>query len=290
MDFFLAATVLVCYLIFKAFRKSQVKVNLKSKNILITGASSGLGKSLAENLCKHHNVNLFLCARSVGKLEELKKDLKAINPNNVVEVYYLDLCKTETIGDFVGSLVQNHKIDTIINNAGVRFRGDILSTSYEVYKKVFETNFFGQVALTNGFVKYFVKSGIKGHIVNIGSVQAKLSTPYRAPYSASKHACQAFYDAVRAETTKHGIKVTTVHPGYIKTDSSKNAILSDGSVSGKSEVEKGMTSDEVACRIIDAIAENKNEILVAPVQNYIAVYIRAFLPNMYFFLIKKRAK
>ena len=173
MDFFLVATVLVCYLIFKAFRKSQAKVNLKSKNVLITGASSGLGKSLAENLCKHHNVNLFLCARSVGKLEELKKDLKAINPNNVVEVYYLDLCKTETIGDFVGSLVQNHKIDTIINNAGVRFRGDILSTSYEVYKKVFETNFFGQVALTNGFVKYFVKSGIKGHIVNIGSVQVR---------------------------------------------------------------------------------------------------------------------
>ena len=173
MDFILITTFLVCFLVIKMFRKSQVKANLKNKNILITGASTGLGKSLAENLFKSHNVNLFLCARSIEKLEQLKKELEVINSENVVEVYYLDLSKTETIEHFVKDLIQKHKIDTVINNAGVRFRGNILSTKCEVYKKVFETNFFGQVALTNCFVEYFVNSGIKGHIINIGSVQVR---------------------------------------------------------------------------------------------------------------------
>merc|ERR1739838_197724 len=265
------------------------KVNLKGKAVLITGASSGLGRALAIALHKH-GCKLHLCARNMEALNKIKQSL-----GTNVKTYYLDLSKLDSIDKFSNKFFMDDTagIDILVNNAGLRFRGDVLNTTYKVYQQIFDVNFFGQVALTNAFLPHFLERN-SGHVVAIGSIQGKLATPFRAPYSSSKHACQAYYDAVRAEMSSacSNINVTVVNPGYIKTMASKNAILNDGSVAGKADEnnERGMDVDVVADLIVQAIIKQHNEVNIAPIHHKIAMFIRLVSPDLYFWIIKKRSE
>lgn len=130
----------------------------------------------------------------------------------------------------------------------------------------------------------------QGHIVFISSVQGLIGLPERSAYGASKHALQAFSDTLRAEVRQHNILVTTVSPGYIKTNLSLNALTGSGSAYGQMDktTESGYTSEYVADKIIKAVVNKSKEEIIAPLLPKLAILLRQYIPSMYFFIMAKR--
>ncbi|PAV64942.1 hypothetical protein WR25_10559 isoform D [Diploscapter pachys] len=201
----------------------------KDKTVLITGASSGLGRALAIELHKH-GAKLILTARSIVKLKELCAELKTINPNNPHEpdYSYLDICEPNGFDQLVSKALANKdgvkKIDVLINNAGLSMRGNIQDTPIDVHRRVMEVNFFGHVAITKGLAPHISKDGC---IIVVSSVQGKLPIPNRSSYSSSKHALEAFFDCLRMEQDiRRHVLIVSAH--YIDTGFGSRALDTDG--------------------------------------------------------------
>lgn len=131
-----------------------------------------------------------------------------------------------------------------------------------------------------------------GTIAFISSVQGRISIPDRSAYAASKHAVQALADSLRAEVSQHGIQVTVISPGYVRTNFSKNSVTASGSFHGKMDdaTAKGFSPDFVAKRTFKAILNREKEVVVAPLIPQLAIFIRCLMPNTYFYLMSRRAK
>jgi dehydrogenase/reductase SDR family protein 7B len=163
-------------------------LNLRDRTVLITGASSGLGRALAVE-CYRAGAKVILTARSIDRLRDLCEDLKSLaNVDNPHEpVYrYLDLSDPNGFDDLL-ALTRNGHIDVLINNAGISMRGSCDETPLTMQKRVFDVNYFGQIAITKAVLHCIPDDGA---IVVIGSVQGRIAVPYRCAYSASKHALQ----------------------------------------------------------------------------------------------------
>ena len=155
--------------------------SLRGKTAIITGAGSGLGKACAIHLYKH-GCNVILCGRTLSTLEDVCNEINngknsdSDNNSTYCQSYCIDLSQTNDVIHVTDKILQacNGKVDILINNAGLRFRGDILSTDLNVFQTIFSTNFFGQVALTKALLPSMIGNG-SGHIVGIGSVQVILN-------------------------------------------------------------------------------------------------------------------
>ena len=144
------------------------------------------------------------------------------------KILTLDLEKIDTIKSKAEEAISMFgHLDILINNAGLSVRGGCLETDVSVYTRLMTVNFLGVVELTRHTCPDMLTRG-SGHVVVISSVQGLLPTPYRGPYTASKHAVQAWADSLRAELVNTGITVTTVSPGYVNTNLSRNALTSSG--------------------------------------------------------------
>jgi len=152
---------------------------LKDKVVVITGASSGLGKACCFAFQKY-GCKIVLCSRNIEELNNVKQQLednallwKSSQENKLSHlVFKLDLADTENMGNVVQEIAQScdNKIDILVNNAGVSHRGSILSTKLDIFTHLMIVNFFGQVALTKALLP-FMASHSSGHIVGVGSVQ-----------------------------------------------------------------------------------------------------------------------
>ena len=185
--------------------------------------------------------------------------------------------------------VINHfpKIDILINNGGISQRSLAIETPVDVDRKIMETNFFGAVALTKEVLPALVKDN-GGNIVVISSVTGKFGFPLRTAYSASKHALQGFFEALRAELYDKNIKITIVSPGRIVTDISLNAITKNGTKHGVMDDGQaaGMPADVCAQKIISAVSKNKKELWIGG-KEVLLIYIRKFLPPLFHMLARK---
>jgi short-subunit dehydrogenase len=179
------------------------------------------------------------------------------------------------------------KIDILINNGGISQRSYALETPVSVDRKIMETNFFGAVTLTKQLLPSLISDG-GGHIVVTSSVVGKFGFPLRTAYSASKHALQGFFEALRAELYDKNVKVTIVSPGKIRTNISINAINKDGSRYGVMDERqaRGMPADVCARKIISAVNRNKKELWFAG-REVLMVYIRLYLPALFHRLAPK---
>ncbi len=235
-------------------------ITVKDKLVCITGASSGIGESLAYAFANEGS-RLLLCARNLEKLNAVK-DKCVGSPE--VHVLQVDLSKYEEVDQHFGPVLSEiGDIDILINNAGISQRTKVIDSSIEVDKKIMDINYFGLVALT----RYVLPSMIKrnsGHMVAISSVAGYISTSHRSAYAASKHAVRAWYDSLRSEVFKNNIKVTVICPGFINTDISKNAMNGQAESYGKmdSGQANGMSSEECADKILDSIKAGSSELLV----------------------------
>lgn len=176
---------------------------METKVVLITGASSGIGKATASYfVSKGHKV--YGVAR---------RDFDIVGVNTVLgDVTQIDAVKS--IVDYV--IKKEGKIDILINNAGFGIAGAIETTNIEDAKKQFDVNFFGAVNMAQAVLPYMRKAR-QGKIINTSSIASEIAIPFQAFYSASKAALDNWSKALRLEVKDFGIKVSNILPGDIKT-------------------------------------------------------------------------
>ncbi|WP_424493987.1 SDR family oxidoreductase [Salinimicrobium sp. GXAS 041] len=177
-----------------------------SKVVLITGASSGIGKAIAEHLLSK-NYKVFGTSRNPSKGTSLNFPLVT-----------LDVTKKETIKSAVSEVISEAgKIDILINNAGVGITGPIEETPDEEIKKAFDTNYFGPLNVIKAVLPEMRKNN-GGLIINITSIAGYMGLPYRGIYSASKGALELTTEAFRMELKDFNIQMTNVAPGDFATN------------------------------------------------------------------------
>lgn len=257
----------------------------ENKVIVITGASSGIGKALAEAIATK-GTQLVLAARRLEVLEGTKAICEA--KGAICHNLFIDVANPDSILEFANTLkVRFNQIDVLINNAGISQRSQAEETSIEVDRRIMEVNFFGQVALTKALWPMLVAAP-RANIILISSVVGTFGFPQRSAYSASKHALEGFFESWMLENQNSNIYFTTVSPGRIKTNISMNALKSDGTSHAVMDEgqSKGITANVCAEKIVKGLIANKRKIYIAKGE-LVLVFLRKYLPFLYFFLVKK---
>lgn len=186
----------------------------KDRVVWITGASSGLGAALAEEFVIHGDM-VVATARSRVPLQLLQKKLQGAG--GPLEIYACNLRGEKSVHSVAGKILANHKtVDILINNAGVTYFKDFISTGISEFDEVVETNLRGLFLTTKNILPSMLKRR-NGCIINILSYAAKTTYTESAAYSASKAGAEALMNVLRAETRGKGIKVVNVFPGAILT-------------------------------------------------------------------------
>lgn len=252
-------------------------MDIQHKWVWITGASSGLGEALAYAFADA-GANLILSSRTKEALERVKANC---NPKATVLVQPLDVAQHEQLPSIAATVLQQTgRIDMLINNAGVSQRSLVKDTDLEVDKYIMNVDFFGSVALTKAVLPFMLKQG-SGHIVAMSSLVGKIGSPMRSAYAASKHALHGFFDSLRAETMKEGIKVTLICPGYIHTNVSVNALTADGTPQNKMDKNQanGMPSEVFARKALRGILREREEVYIGG-KELAAIYLKRFFPGI----------
>ena len=322
----------------------------QNRNVLITGASSGLGRSMALLLATQCQCNIIiLSARSVGTLQAVQKECyDAIEasaatssssssssskstpqrPRVTIHIVTADLSQSESVQELARQTMEicqkdessSKTLDVLINNGGVSSRSTFVETDIAIDQQMMQINFFAGAILAkamiqhHGLVYNIQKSSSNsnsnsnsstgsiddtttstqkgtnrksphGRIIWISSVQGKIGIPNRSSYAASKFAVQGYCECIRAElyNEPYNIHVHTVSPGYIRTNLSKSALTgTPGTVYGKMDptTEQGMDPNTVAIQIMNAVAQNQLDIIVAAgLTTYLAIYMKLLVPQ-----------
>ena len=191
-----------------------------SRNIFITGASSGIGKSIAYSFGKNGD-DLILCARRKEKLIEIKSDIERRYGVNV-HIYQLDVTKYDEVKKIVDTILKEvKKIDILVNNAGLALGLDKFQ-DYNIMdiEIMIDTNIKGLLYVSREVIPNMVQNDTR-HIINIGSTAGIYSYGGAAVYCATKAAVRYLSDGIRIDTIDKNIKVSTIQPGIVKTDFSE---------------------------------------------------------------------
>lgn len=181
---------------------------MKQKIAIVTGASSGLGHAICHQL-EQQGYYVYACARRASILEKLR--------SQNIEPLTLDVTKDSQCQDAIQHIIESKgTVDLLINNAGFGLYSTIEDANIEAVQYQFDVNLFGIIRLTQKVLPYMRKKQ-SGRIINISSVVGQISMPIIGYYAASKHAVEAFSDALRMEVQQFGIDVVIVEPGAIKT-------------------------------------------------------------------------
>ena len=186
--------------------------------MVITGASSGIGRALAQEMARRGHA-LGLTARRMALLEQLRDELQAAHGKKLrVELATLDVCQSAGVGKTLHELFARlGGIDTIVVNAGANDITHIGDGDLEKELNLIQTNLVGAIATINAATEHFLKRG-KGHIVGISSLASLQPVATQAAYCASKAGFSMYLDSARIELKRKGIAITDILPGYIKTD------------------------------------------------------------------------
>ncbi|MFD2146957.1 SDR family oxidoreductase [Mucilaginibacter antarcticus] len=252
-------------------------MELNNKTIIITGASSGIGKSLAAELGAR-GANLVLAARQYVTLCEIAQTLKDKYQIKAIAVQ-CDVTVEEDCKHLIHQAITTFgKIDVLINNAGIAMRALFNDTDVQVLKSLMDVNFWGMVYCTKYALPEIIKT--QGSVVGVSSIAGYKGLPGRTGYSASKFAMNGFLDALRVENLKTGVHIMTACPGFTASNIRNMALNKDGNPQGESTLheEKMMTSDEVAKLIADGI-ENRTRTLIMTGQGKLTVLLNKLIPG-----------
>jgi hypothetical protein len=188
------------------------------KNILITGASSGLGAGMAREFAKRGR-NLALCARRTERLEQLRRELLALSPDIRVFVRALDVNQDDQVFEvFRAFRDELGTLDRIIINAGLG-KGQPLGTGhFRANRQTAQTNFVAALAQCEAALELF-RAQNQGHLVTISSMSALRGLPRNlTTYAATKAGLAALSEGIRADLLRTPIRVSTIYPGYIRSE------------------------------------------------------------------------
>ncbi|MCW5906936.1 MAG: SDR family oxidoreductase [Chitinophagales bacterium] len=255
-------------------------MSFENKVVWITGASSGIGEALAYTFAKKR-AKLVLSARREDELECVKKNCNL--PEGNVLVLPLDVAQFNKAEEATKTVFEKFgHVDILINNAGLSHWSKIKDMSMDVLQRIMNVNFMGGAALTKAVLPSMLERR-QGNIVVVSSILGKIVTAKQAAYNASKHALHGFYDTLRAEYGKEGIKVLLVCPGFVNTNVAKNSLNKEGVPINKNNkmIENGLDPMYVGEVVANAILKNKEEIVIAGVKEKAAVYVKRFFPGLF---------
>ena len=261
-------------------------MNFKNKIVWITGASSGIGEALVY-LLNEQGAKLIISSRRSGALYDVKQKCRK-NPLDI-HVLPLDLEQTETLVSKAENAWKIYgAIDILINAGGISQRGTVLETTPEIEQKIMNINYWGTVNLSKAILPKMLERGT-GNLVILSSVVGKFGTAFRSTYSASKHALQGYFDSLRCEVYDKGLSVNIICPGFIKTNVTINSVTATGEKYNQMDEnqENGMSAIDCAQKILEAIDQNKEEVLIGGKETY-GVLIKRFFPKYFSKMIRKR--
>lgn len=253
------------------------------KVILVTGASSGIGLSIATMLqAKGHTV--YGASRSIGKLTSAS-----------FKTLQMDVTDDASVKAAVDTIIKAEgKIDVLVNNAGNGVTGPAYAMPVEYAKKQFEVNFFGVVRVSSAVIPHMIEAG-KGLVINVSSLAGLFGLPYQGLYSASKYAIEGYSQSLRMELRSTGVKVVVINPGDFKTDFTgsrekvpfplKNEKLEKEFNTAVASMEKdesvGANPDVIGkkiCQIVDSSSPS-HRYLIGALGQTIAVPLKRILPG-----------
>lgn len=193
-------------------------MDFKNKTILITGASSGIGKEAAIQFAKKGANNIILVARRKDELDKVANQLKQFSSVSVALVCPCDVSKKDQVKQLSKIILDKFdSIDVLVNNAGFAIYGSVNNLSIKEIESQMETNYFGMIYCIKNFLPSMLEKK-SGHIVNVASVAASFGLPGIASYCASKFAMLGFSEGLKHELNNTGIGVTVVSPIMVKTN------------------------------------------------------------------------
>jgi short-subunit dehydrogenase len=245
----------------------------KEKIVLITGASSGIGRQTAIDFAVRGAQSIILVARSKPNLEDIKKVLKSISNSEIV-VYPCDISKkSEVVKMGIEILEKFGHIDILINNAGFGIFSKIQNQSIEEIESILFTNYLGMIYCTKSFLDSMI-SRREGHIVNVASVAASIGVPGLGAYCASKFAMLGFSESLSHELHDTGVNITVISPIGVKTNFFNNQSFNNRVPNYTSFILEPKT---VSKAILAAVNSRRLEIIV-PFYIRIGIWIKQTIP------------
>lgn len=260
-------------------------MNFQGKTFWITGAASGMGKSVSIALSTY-NTSLILSDRDAAGLQETARLVEQNGSKARIEP--LDMSNTGAIFETAQKVLNDGlTIDGLYQFAGISQRSVVVETPIENDRKIMEINFFGVVALTKALLPHMIANG-GGQLAAASSLVGKFGFPYRSAYSASKHALHGFFETILAENYKNNIRVSMLIGGRIQTNISKFAINKDGSEHGQMDrgQANGITPEKAAQQILKGLRKEKREIPVGAGE-LIILKIKRFFPGWHAKIVRK---
>lgn len=255
-----------------------------NKVIWITGASSGIGKALAQHLSQY-NCKLIISARRQRILEEVKS--QCLTPEHI-GVLPFDLGNLEKLPKIVEQgMAIFGKVDIMVLNGGISQRSELLHTQLRVDKTLIEIDYLSNVALSKALLPHFINQNF-GQFVVVTSLMGKFSSPLRSAYCGAKHALHGYFNALRLEHEDDGVIVTFICPGFVNTDVARNALTSDGSAQGFQDVktEQGVPVDQFAKKMAKAIKRQKFEAYIGGFET-VGIWVSRLSPKLIHAMVKR---
>ena len=262
--------------------RERRRIDFKEKNVLISGASRGLGLELAR-IFAAEGAGLLLLARDAERLRQTARELEVYGTR--VSTFTCDVTDPVQVREAVGAVLQSvSHVDVLINNAGVIQVGPMENMARSDYEHAMAVHFWGPLHLIDALTPHMKTLG-RGRIVNITSIGGKVAVPHLLPYAASKFALVGLSEGLRAELLKDGIYVTTVCPGLMRTGSHLHAFFK-----GQHKKEYALfaianaspflsiSSQAAARAIVEACRYGKAEITITPQARLLRV-VNALCPS-----------
>jgi dehydrogenase/reductase SDR family member 7B len=249
---------------------------MKDKVILITGASSGIGKALAIKFAQEGS-KVMMGARTLEQLAEVGGEIR--KAGGTVAWTKLDVTQQADCELFVAEALKEFgRVDVLINNAGISMRALFQDLDVEVIQRLMQVNFFGTVYCTKAALDQIIRH--QGSIVGISSIAGYRGLPGRTGYSASKFAMHGFLEALRTELLRKNVHVLLACPGFTESNIRKVALKADGSSQSETPLNESqlMSAAEVADHIYRAVVRRKRTLTLTR-QGKLTVFLNKWLPK-----------
>ncbi len=249
---------------------------MRNKVVIITGASSGIGKALAETFARR-GCKIVITGRNEERLNNTYQEF--FQKGYPCYAIQADHSLEEDNKRMADEVIQHFgRIDILINNAGISMRALFNDLDPEVIRKVMDINFYGAVYATKYCLPHIIKQ--KGSVIGISSIAGFRGLPGRTGYSASKFALQGFLEALRTEMIPEKVHVLTACPGFTASNIRKTALVKDGSSQGESprNEQKMMSAEECADHIYNATVKRK-KFLILTRQGKLTVWMNKLFPS-----------
>ncbi len=250
--------------------------DIKNKVVVITGATSGIGKACVE-VFGENGAKIVAMGRNGEKLARAAKEWDA-KGMDFITVEADAANEGDNKNMIEKTIVHYGRLDVLIVNAGISMRAMFEDLELDVFKKVMDVNFYGAVYATKYALPHLLKS--KGSIVAVSSINGHRGTPARTAYTASKFAMEGFYESLRTEVMKRGVHILVVSPGFTGTNIRNIALDADGKPQGESPRDEGkmMTPEAVAKAMLKGLKARKRDMVLTAMGKFV-VFLNKVMPG-----------